>query len=53
MKYVATIYFECNDDTDYRKAVDVAADRMEQYGTINVEDTHVEEAPLDETLEQT
>jgi S-adenosylmethionine/arginine decarboxylase-like enzyme len=43
-KYVATIYFECGDDTDPDKALQVATERLEKYeSSVKIIDTHVEE----------
>jgi hypothetical protein len=43
-KYTATISFTAPDDLDARKAVEVAADRLEDYDSdIEVHDTHIEE----------
>jgi hypothetical protein len=42
-KYVATIYFEADEDTDLKSAFNVATDRLSDFSSdINVHDVNIE-----------
>jgi len=43
-KYVATVYFDCDDSTDADKAFETAVERLEQYSPdISINDSAVDE----------